>query len=68
MGVFGILTMSVSPPHQAVVAAMKILSAVHDLNRRLHGAGKPVLEVGIGISTGPVAVGILGSTMRNPSA
>jgi adenylate cyclase len=64
MGVFGILTMSVSPPHQAVVAALKILSAVHELNRQLAGEGKSVLEVGIGISTGPVAVGILGSMVR----
>lgn len=64
MGVFGILTMSVSPPHQAVVAAMKILDAVRDLNRRLCEEGKPFLEVGIGISTGPVAVGILGSSAR----
>ncbi len=64
MGVFGILTMSVSPPHQAVVAGMKILSAVSDLNRALEQEGRPVLSVGIGISSGPVAVGILGSTAR----
>jgi len=62
MGVFGILTLSVSPPHQAVVAGMKILSAVNDLNRQLEQEGRPVLSVGIGISSGPVAVGILGST------
>jgi adenylate cyclase len=64
MGVFGILTVSVSPPHQAVVAALKILSAVHELNCQLADACKPVLEIGIGISTGPVAVGILGSMVR----
>ncbi|HQI82374.1 MAG TPA: adenylate/guanylate cyclase domain-containing protein [Deltaproteobacteria bacterium] len=64
MGVFGILTLSVSPPHQAVVAGMKILSAVNDLNRQLEQEGRPVLSVGIGISSGPVAVGILGSTAR----
>ncbi|HPS94209.1 MAG TPA: adenylate/guanylate cyclase domain-containing protein [Deltaproteobacteria bacterium] len=64
MGVFGILTRPVSPPHQAVVAGMKILSAVAELNRELFAAGKTVLEVGIGISTGPVAGGILGSAVR----
>lgn len=64
MGVFGILTVSVSPPHQAVVAAMKILSAVHELNRQSLNEGRPALEVGIGVSTGPVAVGVLGSTAR----
>lgn len=64
LGVFGILTMSVSPPHQAVMAALKILTAVRDLNRRRTQANQPVLEVGIGISTGPVAVGILGSRLR----
>jgi len=64
MGVFGILTMAVSPPHQAVMAAMKILAAVQSLNRQLLLEGKPVLEVGIGISSGPVAVGILGSAAR----
>lgn len=64
MGVFGILTMAVSPPHQAVVAALKILTAVRDMNQQLAKAGKAVLQVGIGISTGPVAVGILGSTVR----
>jgi adenylate cyclase len=56
--------MSVSPPHEAVVAAMKILAAVSDLNRHLSKRGNPVLEVGIGISTGPVAVGVLGSSAR----
>jgi adenylate cyclase len=56
--------MSVSPPHQAVVAAMKILSAVQALNRQMKDASRPVLEIGIGISTGPVAVGILGSQAR----
>lgn len=64
LGVFGILTMSVSPPHQAVMAALKILTAVRDLNRGRAVENQPVLEVGIGISTGPVAVGILGSTLR----
>ncbi len=64
MGVFGILTVSVSPPHQAVVAAMKILSAVQTLNQQMKDTGKPVLDIGIGISTGPVAVGILGSQAR----
>jgi len=64
MGVFGILTMAVSPPHQAVMAAMKILAAIQLLNRQLLREVKPVLEVGIGISSGPVAVGILGSAAR----
>ncbi len=64
MGVFGILTQSVSPPHQAVVAAMKILSAVENLNASQRACGAVALEVGIGISSGPVAVGILGSTAR----
>jgi len=64
MGVFGILTLAVSPPHQAVVAAMKILSAVEELNSLQRASGGQALEVGIGISTGPVAVGILGSTAR----
>jgi class 3 adenylate cyclase len=47
---------------------MKILSAVRELNRQFHETGKPVLELGIGISTGPVAVGILGSTARKSSS
>lgn len=64
MGVFGILTMAVSPPHQAVMAALKILAAVQALNRQRATDGEPVLEVGIGVSTGPVAVGILGSPQR----
>lgn len=64
MGVFGILTMAVSPPHQAVMAALKILTAVHTLNEQRVKEDHPVLEVGIGIATGPVAVGILGSTLR----
>lgn len=64
MGVFGILTLSVSPPHQAIVAAMKILSAVSELNISQHASGSKALEVGIGISSGPVSVGILGSTAR----
>jgi adenylate cyclase len=46
------------------MAALKILSSVQELNLQFANAGKPVLEVGIGISTGPVAVGILGSMVR----
>lgn len=64
MGVFGILTQAVSPPHQAVVAALKILTAVREMNLQLAKAGKTTLEVGIGIASGPVAVGVLGSTVR----
>ena len=64
MAVFGILTTAVSPPHQAVVSALKIIDAVRDLNRERSRTGRPLLAVGIGISTGPVAVGVLGSSIR----
>ncbi len=48
----------------AVAAALDMQAALPDLNRRFAGRGWPTLEIGIGINTGPMAVGDMGSAVR----
>lgn len=54
------------PAHanKSVRAAFAILSAVDNLNRQLQVEGKPMARIGIGINTGEMIVGDLGSDFR----
>jgi len=63
MAYFGAPVPSDDHALQAVQAAIDIERAVADRNRRLAGQGTPV-EVGIGIHTGVVVVGTIGSDRR----
>ncbi len=51
---------------RAVAAAIAVQRAIHERNRRCEATGQPFvrLEVGIGIETGPVVVGNLGSELK----
>jgi class 3 adenylate cyclase len=51
---------------RAVAAAIAVQRAIHERNRRCESTGQPFvrLEVGIGIHTGPVVVGNIGSELK----
>jgi class 3 adenylate cyclase len=48
----------------AIIAAVEIQRAVDDLNRMAHTQGWPSFQVGIGLHTGEVMLGTLGSDQR----
>lgn len=54
------------PDHarSAVEASLDIVEAVRVLNRERVAAGKPMLNIGIGLSTGLMSVGDMGSDVR----
>ncbi|BAO86523.1 CHASE2 domain-containing protein [Caballeronia cordobensis] len=54
------------PDHarNAVAAALGMRAALVDLNRTLTARGWPTLWIGIGINTGPMTVGDMGSSVR----
>ncbi len=62
--VFGIPEEKDDDPTRAVACALAMQQALFDLNRALVQDGLPPLEMGIGINTGPVVVGNLGSETR----
>lgn len=55
-----------TPDHAtlAVRAALDMADAVHDINRVYRAAGRPEISVGIGINSGVMSVGDMGSTAR----
>lgn len=62
--VFGIPEEKSDDPQRAVACALAMQQTLVDLNRDMAAEGLPVLEMGIGINTGPVVVGNLGSETR----
>jgi len=64
MAVFSILPPVESAPNHAVKAALCMLEAVRTLNKERRGSNEPTLDLGVGIATGTVALGVLGSKER----
>lgn len=64
MAVFGLLSPQTSAPHSAKQAALAIIDNVARLNRARQDQAEPCLDIGIGITTGPVAVGLIGTLER----
>jgi len=62
--VFGIPEQKPDDPARAVACALAMQQTLADLNRELVADGLPPLEMGVGINTGPVVVGNLGSEAR----
>jgi adenylate cyclase len=56
----------VDPQHaqHAVLSALRMREALTPLNTALAQRGKPVIRIGIGINTGPMTVGDMGSDVR----
>lgn len=64
---FGILprpTPAEESAYQACRAALEMLEAIKQLNTRRSGRGEPPIAAGIGINTGPVTAGGLGTVDR----
>ncbi len=64
MGIFGLDSTSSAVPLQAVQAALQILKNVRAVNAERVQKGERDLGIGIGIATGPVAVGVIGTLER----
>lgn len=67
-GVFGLDPTIDARPARAVAAGLQQLRDVAALNRERHARGSPTLGIGIGVSTGPVALGLLGLQERKSFA
>ena len=64
MAVFGSVLQSKEDAGNAVMVANKMLTALHQLNRRRATRGGETISIGIGISTGHVVAGNIGSLKR----
>jgi class 3 adenylate cyclase len=62
--VFGIPEEKTDDPARAVACALAMQQTLAGLNREFVADGLPLLEMGVGINTGPVVVGNLGSEAR----
>ena len=64
MAIFGAPVPTKEDPVNAVRAAVKMRGALHELNKLLEARGVPRLRTGIGIHTGDVVAGNIGSEKR----
>ncbi len=61
MALFGVLPSFLAPPYQAAKAALRMLEKVKQLNELRYSEQQVNFEIGIGIGSGPVTLGIIGS-------
>ncbi|MCK9382806.1 MAG: GAF domain-containing protein [Sulfuritalea sp.] len=64
MAVFGSVLQSKDDATNAVMVGNKMLTGLHELNRRRAARGSEEIRIGIGISTGNVVAGNIGSLKR----
>ncbi|CAB5079381.1 Adenylate cyclase (EC [Olavius algarvensis associated proteobacterium Delta 3] len=64
LAVFGVPESRPTDPERAVACALAMQNALMELNRDIGEEGYPPLEMGIGINTGTVLVGNIGSEIR----
>ncbi|MDH3723777.1 MAG: adenylate/guanylate cyclase domain-containing protein [Desulfobacteraceae bacterium] len=64
LAVFGVPEKHETDPARAVACAVAMQNALDDLNNEFIREGHPPLEMGIGINTGSVVVGNIGSEVR----
>ncbi len=64
MGIFGVLPANESPPKLAVKAALRMIEAVGDVSKALQTEKGSKFKIGVGIASGSVALGILGTKDR----
>ncbi|MCJ7819249.1 MAG: adenylate/guanylate cyclase domain-containing protein, partial [Syntrophales bacterium] len=61
MALFGAPLTQTDHPHLACRAALEMVASLAALNQTWAEQGRPPLKVGVGVNTGPVAVGNMGS-------
>ena len=64
MALFGAPVAAPDAADRALAAAREMDAALTELNRELAAEGRPALAIGIGINTGPVVAGNMGSKTR----
>jgi adenylate cyclase len=64
LAVFGAPAVQQNHAQRAVACAVEMQQAMKDVNRKNHLSGLPELEMGIGVNTGELVVGNIGSTRR----
>ena len=64
LAIFGVPEEHGDDPARAVACGVAMQNALHDLNKAFAKEGHPPLEMGIGINTGQVVVGNIGSELR----
>jgi adenylate cyclase len=64
MAVFGSVLQSKDDPHNAVLVGNRMMSSLYELNARRAARGGEVINIGVGISTGNVVAGNIGSMKR----
>jgi adenylate cyclase len=61
MALFGAPLLQPDHPHRACRAALEMAASLAALNQEWTAQGRPPLKIGVGVNTGPVAVGNMGS-------
>jgi adenylate cyclase len=64
VALFGVLDGEEDAAPRAVEAALGMIEAMQGLRARWSAAGLPVFDIGVGISSGPVMAGTIGSERR----
>jgi adenylate cyclase len=65
MALFGVPYEIEKPEERAVRTAIEMLEALQNLNRELEARGMLRLDIGVGINSGPVVAGNIGSSQRH---
>jgi class 3 adenylate cyclase/HAMP domain-containing protein len=64
MAIFGAPVLHEDDPYHAVLTGLTMLESLKHFNRKQRDSGTPPFKVGIGLNTGSVVVGNIGSTQK----
>jgi adenylate cyclase len=64
MAVFGAPLDQPDHARRACLTALEMMSELHNLQKKWQAEGRPILNIGIGLNTGDMVVGNMGSEMR----
>lgn len=64
MSIFGAPVLHEDDPLQAVLTGLEMLESLEGFNRKQTKMGRPIFRIGIGLNTGEVVVGNIGSTQK----
>ncbi|MBN2322606.1 MAG: Cache 3/Cache 2 fusion domain-containing protein [Spirochaetes bacterium] len=64
MSIFGAPVLHEDDPLQAVITGLEMLKSLEGFNRKQVKMGRPVFRIGIGLNTGEVVVGNIGSNQK----